>query len=200
LDPYPAGFECDYGDGVRSRGLAVAGIVYFVKALLIIPHVIILGFLQFIAVILAYVGYWIVAFTGQLPPGIAQFVTGTIAWYARMTAWIAALTDEYPPFQFETPAYPAVATATSEDRKSKGWAVLGILGLKYLAALPHFIVWGFVTFAAGIAAWVNFFIIAFTGVSNQGIHDFVVGTTRWGVRIYAWLAGLNDRYPPFSLD
>jgi hypothetical protein len=199
VDPYPADFRCDYGDGTRSRGLAVAGIFYPVKALLIIPHAIVLGLVQFVAVIAAYVGYWIVAFTGSLPPGIASFVGGTIAWYTRMTAWIASLTDEYPPFQFEAPGYPAVATTTSTEPKSKGWAVLGIFGLKFVAAIPHFIAWGFVTFAAGIAAWVNFFIIAFTGVSNQGIHDFVVGTTRWGVRLYAWLAGLTDRYPPFSM-
>lgn len=85
----------------RSRGLAVAGIFFFVKALLLIPHLIVLYFVFIVAGIAGWFAYWAILFTGKYPEGIFDFVVGSIRWSMRTSAWIFSLTDEYPPFGFQ---------------------------------------------------------------------------------------------------
>ncbi|HEX9853696.1 MAG TPA: DUF4389 domain-containing protein, partial [Acidimicrobiia bacterium] len=69
-----------------------------------------------------------------------------------------------------------------------------------VAALPHLIVVGVLAWAAGIATWIGYWIIAFTGKLPEGLHTFVVGVQRWNSRIIGWIASLTDEYPPFSLE
>ena len=54
---YPVRFEVDYPD-TPSRGLALLGVLFFLKALLLIPHIIILYLLGIAGFIAFYIGYW----------------------------------------------------------------------------------------------------------------------------------------------
>jgi hypothetical protein len=199
---YPVDVVVDYGDGKRSKGLAVLGILFPIKALLAIPHYIVLYFLGIGAAIATWVGYWIIAFTGSLSPGIARFVHNYIGWTVRITAWLASWTDEYPAFAMEDSSYPARVVITEPTlERSRGYAVLGIISfLKAILLLPHIVVLYFIQIAAGIAGWVAFWIVAFTGEYPRGIFDFATGAIRWAMRTTAWLMSITDEYPPFTLS
>jgi hypothetical protein len=72
--------------------------------------------------------------------------------------------------------------------------------VKWLLAIPHYVVLFFlyigVLFAV-IAAW---FAILFTGRYPRGIFTFVEGTFRWGNRVTGYAFTLvTDQYPPFRL-
>jgi hypothetical protein len=82
----------------RSRGLAWTGIVFVLKGLILLPHFIVLYFVDIAAAIAGWVAYWIIAFTGEYPQGIFDFTVGTIRWSTRLQAWLVSITDEYPPF------------------------------------------------------------------------------------------------------
>ena len=200
--PYPVDVTVEYGDGERSRGLAVAGILLPIKLLMTLPHMIVLGIVYIGAFFAAWFGYWAIAFTGNLPPGIARFVHNTIGWSTRISAWIASMRDEYPAFALEQPDYPATVVITEPTlERSRGLAVTGILwGIKGLLLLPHIIVIQVLGIVAGIAGWIAFWAIAFTGVYPDGIFNFVLGTLRWSVRMNAWQFSLTDEYPPFALN
>ena len=73
--------------------------------------------------------------------------------------------------------------------------------VKWLLAIPHYIVLIFLDIAAVVVAVVAWFAILFTGRYPQGMFDFVVGVLRWNLRVtaYAFLL-VTDRYPPFSLS
>ena len=198
---YPVQFDTDYGDGTRSRGLAVTGILYFIKNLLALP----LGFLGFFlglaAAFVAYVGYFVVLFTGRMPEGMHRFISGAIGWTARLYAWLFSLTDTYPPFELHPAAYEAQFTAEPGDlERSRGWAAAGIFFLKFLLALPHLLIIGVLQWVGALAAWVGYWIIAFTGELPESLHRFLDGVIRWSVRAWAWIAGLTDDYPPFALE
>ncbi len=67
-------------------------------------------------------------------------------------------------------------------------------------AVPHFIVLIFYQLAAGIMAWIGYWIVLFTGNRPPGFHSFILGYLRWNWRVSAWLVGLVDDYPPFAAD
>src|SRR4051794_22887604 len=73
--------------------------------------------------------------------------------------------------------------------------------VKWLLAIPHYIVLTFLFIAAFFCVIIAWFAILFTGRYPRGLFDFVVGVFRWGTRVNAYtLALVTDQYPPFRLS
>lgn len=73
--------------------------------------------------------------------------------------------------------------------------------VKWLLAIPHFIVLALLTIAAILCTIIAWLAILFTGRYPRSLFDFVVAVFRWGVRVAAYAFLLTtDTYPPFSLS
>ena len=73
--------------------------------------------------------------------------------------------------------------------------------VKWLLAIPHYIVLFFLYLAVIVLVIGAWFAILFTGRYPRGIFDFVEGVIRWHNRVvgYAFIL-VTDRYPPFSMS
>jgi hypothetical protein len=98
-------------------------------------------------------------------------------------------TDEHQSLHLDYP-YP------DAERDLNRWLPL----VKWLLAIPHYIVLFFLEIAAFVVLIVVWFAILFTGRYPRGLFSFVEGVLRWHNRVvaYAFLL-VTDRYPPFRL-
>jgi hypothetical protein len=145
-------------------------------------------------------GLWLatvlmVAFRVLYPRWWFDFARELTRFGARVGAYLALLTDRYPSTVAEQSVHLEIDYPDVE-RDLNRWLPL----VKWLLAFPHYIVlavlWIGAVFAI-IAAW---FAIIVTGRYPQALFDYVVGVSRWSLRVsaYAFLL-VTDRYPPFSL-
>jgi hypothetical protein len=80
-----------------SRGLVLAR-MFFGLFYVIIPHAFILYFRILWGMILMFIAWWMVLFTGKYPQEWHEFNVGTLRWTTRLNLYMSFMTDEYPRF------------------------------------------------------------------------------------------------------
>ncbi len=114
----------------------------------------------------------------------------------RIGVYIGLLRDEYPSTDEEQAVHLDI-TYPDAEKDLNQWLPL----VKWFLAIPHYIVLAFLFIAAVVSVVIAWFAILFTGRYPRGLFDFVVGVTRWELRVMAYAILLTtDVYPPFSLD
>ena len=100
---------------------------------------------------------------------------------------------------------PAVVTGAEDypvtldvDREEEYSRLLPFV--KWLLAIPHYIVLLFLAIGALVAIFISWFAVVFTRRYPEGLFNYVVGVHRWGYRVAAYTLLMTDRYPPFSLQ
>jgi Domain of unknown function (DUF4389) len=171
-----------------------------VQWILAIPLVIVLYLLRILAQLCAVIGWFVALFTGQLPEALGDFIAAyyRYAWRTYSYAWF--LREEYPPF---APALgytdPADDPAHFDVQRGEGLSRLAVL-FRIILIIPQAVVLFFLGIALYVAVLIAFFAVVITGRWPAGLRHFVVGVTRWALRVDAWFLLLADPYPPFSLD
>ena len=113
----------------------------------------------------------------------------------RVTAYLGLLDDRYPSTDDEQAVH--LDLPYPDARQLNRWLPL----VKWLFAIPHFIVLFFLAIGAVVAVVIAWFAILFTGRYPRGLFDFVVGVIRWSNRVTGYAVILvTDEYPPFSLE
>ena len=71
------------------------------RLILAIPQLIVLAALGIAACVVVLIAFFAVLFTGQWPPGLRDFLIKVARWSIRVEAYLALLTDTYPPFTLD---------------------------------------------------------------------------------------------------
>jgi len=205
---YPARLEIDYPDQ-HDR------VTTLFRAFLIIPIAIVIGVLTTGATQTVYdqsgqvvrtssggigTGLFLatllmILFARRYPRWWFDFALELARFGARICAYLVLLTDQYPSTVEEQSVHLQIDYPDVE-RDLNQWLPL----VKWLLAIPHFIVLAVLSVVAFFAVVIAWFTILFTGRYPRGLFDFVVGVARWWLRVQAYATLLvTDRYPPFSL-
>jgi len=73
----------------------------FFRLILVIPHAIVLTFLNIALQVVTIIAWFAILFTGRYPAGMYEFAVGVARWAARVSAYLYLLVDEYPPFSLK---------------------------------------------------------------------------------------------------
>ena len=75
-----------------------------------------------------------------------------------------------------------------------------LIFVKWLLAIPHFIILYALGIVSSVILVIAFFTILFTKRFPRGLFDFVVNVNRWNANAFAYYGLLRDEYPPFSWE
>lgn len=203
-DHYPVQFAVDYPDRPLNR------LTTFFRIFTAIP----------IAIVLATVGggtygegvddqYTYVAaggllFAGPLlmilfrekyPLWWQDFNRELLRFMNRVGVYLALLDDRYPSTDEQQSVHLELPRPDAKTDLNRFLPLV-----KWLLAIPHYIVLAFLWLGALVVVIVAWFAILFTGRYPRGLFDYVVGVGRWHNRVtsYAFIL-VTDRYPPFRL-
>jgi hypothetical protein len=188
-DAYPVRFDVAYPEE-SGRWLIL------VRWLLGIPQLIVANLLQDLVQILAFFAFWVILFTRNYPESLFRLVVGAMRWNYNVYAYVLFHDGPYPPFSLEAGAYPHLEYDVERQEQYNRWLPL----VKWLLAVPHFIVLAFLWMAGGFVWLFCIFAVLVTGRFPRGAFNFLLGVGRWSARVSAYLMLQTDRYPPFSLS
>ena len=136
-----------------------------------------------------------IVFRQRYPRWWFDFARELIRFGTRVGTYLALLTDRYPSTTDEQSVHIEIDYPDVNQDLNR-WLPL----VKWLLAIPHFIVLAVLVLVAIFAIFIAWFAVLFTGRYPRALFDYVVGVGRWGLRVQAYATLLvTDQYPPFSL-
>jgi hypothetical protein len=204
-ETYPLTYSVDYPDRDLNR------LTSFFRIFTVIPIAIVLG-----TVAHATWGGWDESGTGYVAAGGLLFAGPLLMilfrkkyprwWFDwnrellrfanRVVIYFALLRDEYPSTDEQQTLALEINYPNAETDLARGMPLI-----KWLLAIPHYIVLFFLHIAVIVCVIIAWFAILFTGRYPRSLFDFVVGVFRWSNRVTAYaLILVTDKYPPFSLE
>jgi hypothetical protein len=174
-----------------SERTAQRRLTVLLRAILAIPHLVVLWLLGIVAEVIAVIGWFGALFTGRLPQFAEDYLSGYLHWYVRVYAYYALLTDAYPPFAFGDTDYP-VRVAIPPRGPLNRLAVLFRIFLAIPAAVVGgLLVWGGWT----IVLFIAWLIMLVTGTMPESLYQAYAAVLRYYTRYFGYLLLLTSEYP-----
>ncbi len=185
---YPVQYSVDYGDGARSR------LTTLFRLIMVIPVFIVLMLVSYSTTTFGV--FLMILFRKKYPKWLFDYQLELARFDARVIAYLGLLTDEYPSSDEEQTVHVEIAYPDAATELNRFMPLI-----KWLLAIPHFIVLWILNIVALLVTIIAWFAIMITGKYPSILFNFAVGVARWGLRVtsYAFLL-TTDRYPPFSLN
>jgi hypothetical protein len=135
-------------------------------------------------------------FKQRYPRWWFDFSRELVCFSARIVAYLLLLTDQYPSTVDQQAVHLEIDYPDAK-RDLNRWLPL----VKWLLAIPHYLVLAVLMFIGLFAVVYAWFVILATGRYPRALFHFVVGVGRWCLRVqaYAFLL-VTDQYPPFNLN
>ncbi|MBN1597714.1 MAG: DUF4389 domain-containing protein [Bacteroidales bacterium] len=165
---------------------------------IMIPQGFVLFFVSIWGMILKIIAFFAVLFTGKYPKSMFEYHVGLFRWNLRLNARVMNLSDGYPAFGIKGTDENTTLEVEYPEKLSRGLLILRILFGWIYVGIPHGFILFFRYIATGVLMFIAWWAVLILGKYPAGMHNFNVGTLRWGTRVSVYLGFLTDEYPPFS--
>lgn len=208
MESYPVRFAVEYPDRALDR------MTSFFRVFTVIPILIVVGAIVgystgytepdegSVNIVISGVGLLflpallLILFRGRYPRWWFDWNLQLLRFLNRVTVYALLMDDRYPSTEdlqgvaLDFP-YPDVEADLNR----------GLPLVKWLLAIPHYVVLFFLHIGVVFAAIFAWFAILFTGRYPRGLFDYIEGVLRWHNRVigYAFVL-ITDEYPPFRLS
>jgi Domain of unknown function (DUF4389) len=113
----------------------------------------------------------------------------------RVGVYITLMDDTYPSTDEQQAVHLDFPYPDAETELGRGWPLI-----KWLLAIPHYVVLFFLYIGAFFVVIFAWFAILFTGGFPRGAFNYLEGVYRWHNRVIGYAFALvTDKYPPFRL-
>jgi hypothetical protein len=137
-----------------------------------------------------------ILFRQKYPRWWFDFNLQLIRFSTRVSSYLALMSDRYPSTDEEQSVHLDLDYPDVKQDLNR-WMPL----VKWILAIPHFVVLLFLGIASVFVVVLAWFAILFTGRYPRSLFEFVEGVMRWGLRVQAYsMLLVTDRYPPFRLS
>ena len=172
------------------------------RFVLLTPHLLMLSFLVYAQYLAYFMATFVILFRGRYPVGLFKFQVSVLRWQANVTAYYRHLFDEYPPLDMDQRPDRALRFEVDYPVQPSRWLNMPLLGIliKLTLTLPHLLILYALGLLASVVVFIAELVILFNKTFPAGLHQLVVGYLRWSNRVYGYLSGFTDKYPPFSLS
>ena len=204
-EPYPVQFSVDYPDRPLNR------VTTFFRIFTVIPIAIVLGAvsgqsyygsghgrdIMIAAGGLLFIGpLLMILFRLKYPRWWFDWNLELQRFSTRIGIYIALMDDRYPSTDEHQSVHLDYRYPDAPVELNRFLPLI-----KWLLAIPHYIVLFFLDIAAFFVVIFVWFAILFTGRYPRSLFDFIEGVIRWHNRVLAYAFILiTDRYPPFRLQ
>ncbi|CAG5085432.1 DUF4389 domain-containing protein [Parvicella tangerina] len=162
-----------------------------------IPHMFLMYFLAIGLMVVRFITFWAILFTGKWPKGMFDYQVKFQRYQLRVNARLLNLADGYPAFGLNGTDTNTDFNIAYPEEVSRGRLIVRTLFGAFLI-IPHIFILYFRFIGMFIVNFLAFFAILFTGKYPKGMFNFVVGTIRWATRVGCYLMFYTDDYPPFT--
>lgn len=183
---YPIGYEVDLTTE-RSR-LSV-----FFRVILAIPWFILGYIYEIIGLILVVIAWFAILITGHYPQRLYEWNSGILRFYGRATGFVLLATDNFPPIGWADDADQAqrVLIAPNPASLSRLKTLFRLILAIPLVVVSYGLNW--IMIGSAVTSW---FTIVFRGYQPQEVHQALVFSLKWHLRLTGYLGLLTDIYPP----
>lgn len=160
------------------------------RLILVIPQIIVAGFLGLVGAVLGFLGWWAALFTRRIPHWVREYMDGYIAYLARIHAYMLLLVDDYPPFAFTLPESPVQLEMPEPGKLNRAAVFFRFFLILPFSFLSLFLAYG--SYPVWFFAWL---IVLITGRLPRAVFEAGAAVVRFNARVTAYTYMLTANYP-----
>ncbi len=168
----------------------------FFGFLFAIPQLVVLGILKgFVAMVYAFLSWWVILFTGKFPQNWWDYMTKYLFAIMQLSSYLMVLSDQKPSNNLEElDSHPLKLSTTYVAEKSRFKLFFG-----FFYIIPHFFGLCFRMVKAYFMMLYAFIVILFTGKYPETAWNYMFALLKLELKIYMFAWHITDEVPKNSI-
>jgi 2-(1,2-epoxy-1,2-dihydrophenyl)acetyl-CoA isomerase len=165
----------------------------FFRALLVLPHLLVLALWEVIVLPTVIVCWVITLVRGQMPAGMHRWFARFLRYSTHVYAYEFLVADPFPSFRGWRGTYPVDLDVAPPERQNR-WTT----AFRIVLALPAYVFAYVLVVVLEVVAIIGWFAALALGRMPRGMRDLMAYCLRYQAQTYAYLLLLTGRYPSLA--